>query len=63
MQALTASLSEDLPGADDSNAVPPPTLIRLIQEIDHDIQIPDEQLTMDKPMANPKEDNPTGGDD
>ena len=59
---LTASLSEESPRPGSSTDVPPPTPIRVIQDIGRDLQIPDEQLTVDKLMANPGDESKSGGD-
>ena len=42
--------------------MPPPTPIKVIQDIGRDLQIPDEQLTVDKLMANPGDESKSGGD-
>jgi hypothetical protein len=60
---MTASLSEEHLGAEESTTVPPPTPIRQIQEVGQDLEIPADQLTVEKLMVNPKDDKLAVGDD
>ena len=58
-----ASLSEDSPRPGVSSDVPPLTPIRVIEDVGRDLQIPAEELSVDKLMANPGDESKADDDD